>query len=456
MNNPSNLLSGRRGFYGVKKERLSEIMVLALPIIGGMMSQTLLNIIDIKMVSHLGPTAIAAVGFCSFINFVAASVFIGLSVGVQAIVARRMGENQLKKAARPLNAGIAINLAFAIPVSVALIVLAPQLLNFMLDDEALIAEGLPYLQARFAGIAALGINFCFRGFFSAIRQTRVYLRTIITIHIINVAVSYLLVFGVGPFPEMGALGAGLGTSISLMCGSLIYMIYAYIKCRHFGFGWTMPKRHVVSQVLKISIPASLQQLFFAGGFTVFFWIISQVGTDEVALSNIYVNLLMVAALPCIGFGLAASTLVSQALGRKEPEDAHAWAWDVAKVASVAVCLIGVPLAIFPEFFLGFFFDDEELIQNGAPILRLVGLMMPLDAMGIVFLNALQGAGATSQTMRVTVVAQWLVCLPLTFCVGPLLGLGLSAIWIVQVAYRSVQAMIFMGMWQKRRWQSIQL
>ena len=253
----------------IAKDRVKEIFLLALPILGGMLSQNLLNLIDAAMVGHLGPTALAAIGICSFINFMAAAAFIGMSVGVQALVGRRVGEGRENEAAQPLIAGLYINLFLAFPLSLGLILLSPSLLTFMLSDSALIQESIPYLQSRFAGIAVMSMNFCFRGFFSGIKQTSVYLKTIISVHVVNVIISYVLIFGFGPIPAMGTVGAGIGTSAALAIGTLMYLFYSQKNMRSYGFNLSLPSRLVFKHVVKIALPASVQQFFFAAGFWVF-------------------------------------------------------------------------------------------------------------------------------------------------------------------------------------------
>lgn len=438
----------------IAKDRVREILALALPILGGMLSQNLLNIVDAAMVGHLGPTALAAIGICSFINFMAAALFIGMSVGVQALVGRRVGEGKLNDAAEPLMAGLSINLFLALPLSIVLTFLSPYLLNLILSDRELIQESIPYLQARFMGIAVMSMNFCFRGFFSGIKQTSVYLKTIITVHIINVGLSYVFIFGFGPIPAMGTLGAGIGTSAALAIGTLIYLFYSHRNMQEYGFTLKLPGFAVVKHVARIATPASIQQFFFATGFTVFFWIVSLVGTEQLAVTNVLINVSMLGILPSIGFGIAANTLVSQSLGRGQPDDAYVWAWDVAKVAATASIVIGLLMIVFSKPLLGLFLHQAELVTLAQTVLWIIGISLAIDAVGMVLMNALQGAGATGQVLKVGFILQWVVALPLAYLVGPVAGMGMLAIWLVHLSYRGVQAMCFAGMWKKKDWQKL--
>ncbi|MCO7225691.1 MATE family efflux transporter [Pleionea sp. CnH1-48] len=439
-----------------KKDRYKQILSLALPILGGMMSQNILNLVDAAMVGYLGTAQLAAVGIASFINFVAAALFMGMSAGVQAMVARRIGEGRQKDAANPLNGALVAILVTAIPLSIVLTLYAENIMAWLNDDPEVIRYGSEYLEVRLMAIFAVGMNFCYRGYWSAIKLTGFYMRTLLIMHSLNIVLNYLLIYGKFGFPELGVAGAGLGTALSMFGGTLVYTYLALRHTRDFGFGLHLPHKETLITVVRISIPSSIQQLFFAMGFTILFWIVGQVGTAELAAANVLTNITLVAILPCIAFGISAATLVGQALGRGEPDDAHQWGWDTTVIAMITVFIIGLPMIIVPEFLLGLFLHEATAINIAILPLRLVGIGIMLDAIGLVLMNALQGAGATKDTMKVSLIMQWLLFLPLAYTMGPMLGFGLTAIWTVQFVYRSIQAGIFAWLWNQKKWTDIKL
>ena len=438
----------------ISKNRSSQIFQIALPIIGGMMSQNILNLVDAAMVGQLGKTQLAAVGLASFVNFVAAAVFMGFSSGVQAMVARRIGEGKESIAANPLNGALLLILIAAIPTSLFLSNYSVNIMSFLNDDPRVVAEGSSYLDMRLIGILAVGMNFSFRGYLSAIKLTQFYFQTIVTMHIINIFLNYVLIFGHWGFPELGAAGAGLGTTVSLFAGTLMYLWLTVKHTKQYGFGLHLPKLETVKQLVKTSVPASLQQLFFALGFTFLFWIVGKIGTDELAAAHVLTTLTLVAILPSIGFGMSAGTLVGQALGRNEVEDAYQWAWDTSKIASLFVMLISLPMFFIPELVLRIFLHEESVIQIAKIPLQLVGIAIIIDAYNLVLMSALQGAGATKMVMVVSIVCQWAIFLPLAWFIGPYLGMGLTAIWLVQGLYRFFQLGWFALLWRKRDWANI--
>lgn len=440
----------------LNRERSQQILHLTLPIMGGMISQNILNLVDMYMVGRLGPTAVAAVGITSYVNWLLAAAFIGLSAGVQAMVARRMGEGQHEIAARPLNGSLLLIACSAIPLAIILILCAPWIVSLLTDDAEVAAQGTPYLQARIAGIAAMGMNFSFRAYWSALKLARFYFMTLLVMHTINIGINYVLIFGEFGLPALGTFGAGLGTTISLYLGTLMYFAYAWTHTRQYGFLASLPRRETVLNIIKVSLPACAQQFFFSLGFITLFWIVGQIGTGELAVANVLTNTLLVAFLPCLAFGLSAATLVGQALGRNDPVDAYRWGWDVAKLALIVVFLIAVPMFVLAPWIMGVFIVDPAVAEIGVLPLRLVAIGLLLDAVGTVLFNGMQGAGATMSTMAVTLGLQWLVFLPLAYWVGPMLGMGLLTIWTIYVGYRGFQTGVFVWLWRRRHWTTIKL
>ena len=437
--------------------RAQRLLGLALPIVGGMLSQNILDIVDMLMVSQLGPTALAAVGIASFANFLAAAVMIGLGAGVQAIVARRKGEDRVSELAIPLNGGLAAALIVGIPLAAVLVWLAPTIFPYLVDfDPDVTNEGLPYWQSRLVGIVAIGLNFSFRGFWYGIGETRTYLKIIISIHVINVVVSYCLIFGVAGLPALGTLGAGIGTTTALFCGSAIYLAVTYRRAREKGFLVRLPRGQTMRSLVQLSLPSAVQTVLFAGGFTTLFWIAGQVGTDALAISNVTVNLIKFAVLPTLAFGFAAMSLVSTSLGRADPDDAARWAWDTLQIAGVVVLLVGLVLAVFPQAIIGVFLDDPSLMDIAVLVLRIQCLAFAADLLAVILSNALTGAGAARKALVVNASCQWFIGLPLAYLLAVPLGYGVVGMWIGQSSYRLVSSLIFLRLWMQGSWKTIKI
>ena len=437
-------------------ERRRRIFSIALPIIGGMVSQNVLNLVDTAMVGGLGDEALAAVGLGSFANFMSMAFITGMSAGVQAMSARRKGEGRESETAVPLNGGLLVAVLLAVPLSLLLIQAAPILFPLLIGDEAVQRLGVPYLQVRLAGMAFVGSNFAFRGYWNAVDLSRLYLRTILVMHATNILFNALLIYGLLGFPELGSTGAGVASTIATGVGTLTYFILGFRHARPNGFLRGLPDLATLKTMLKLAVPAGVQQLFFAAGFTALFWIVGKIGTPEVAAANVLINVTMVAILPGIGLGIAAGSLVGQALGRGDPVDAKRWGWEVVGVGALLMGLLGLPMVLLPDLVLAPFLHDANTLELARLPLQISGLTLVVDAMGLVLLNALMGAGAVRSTLAVSLGMQWGVGLPMAFLLGPTLGFGLVGAWASQVFYRVVQAGIFGVLWQRGSWASIKL
>lgn len=444
------------GWFRVSGDRRREILALALPIIGGMTSQNILNLVDTAMVGRLGADALAGVGLVSFLSFLAVAAVTGMSSAVQALAARRMGEGRENESAISLNGGLLVSLAYGLPMAVLLWFAAEAVVEALVTDPAVVTEGARYFEMRVLAIAAVGMNFAFRGYLSATHKTRLYMRTLMIMHAINIFLNYTLIFGHFGFPALGAQGAGLGTAISIWCGTGIYFFTVLRHGRGSGFVERLPTAEQLRSLLRLGIPSSIQQVLFAGGFTVLFWIIAKVGTEELAVANVLINISLVAFLPGMGFGIAAATLAGQALGRQEPQQAYHWGWDVCRVGGIVFLLVGALMVFATDAVLGIFLVDGQLISLGHWPLRLVGVGIAIDGIGLILMQALLGVGASRVVMQVGVGLQWLVFLPLAYLLGPVQGFGLFSIWLAMTAYRGLQALIFASVWQGRRWQQIQI
>ena len=442
---------------GVSTIRRTAILALATPIILGMMSQTVLNLVDTLMVSSLGASAVAAVGFGSFANFLCVAFVTGMSTGVQAIAARRKGEGKLDETAYALNGGLLLVAAIAIPLSGLLIYAAPHLFGVLSTDHKVIDIGVPYLQIRLLGMIAVGANFALRGYWNGVDKSRLYLKTLLVMHACNLVISYVLVFGVLGAPRMGASGAAIGTTAGTFIGTFYYFILGVRHASEGGFLRGIPSRQVMQSMLRLSVPSGLQSLFYAAGLTAMFTIVDRIGTHEVAALNVLINVTMVAFLPGLGLGLAAATLVGQALGRKDVDDAERWGWDVSKVGMIIMVCLGLPMALLPELILSAFFHDEpEALQLATLPLRLAGLTVWVEALLMVLLNSLMGAGATKIGLFVNVGMQWGLFLPAAYVIGPVLGWGLIGVWSARILYRGLQAGTLMIIWKRRIWAHIEV
>jgi len=434
--------------------RLKRILTLALPIIAGMVSQNILNLVDTAMVGVLGNAALAAVGIGGFVTFMCQALILGISTGVQATAARRKGEGKLDRAARVLNSALFLVLIVAPVFSVLLSWALPRSFHFLNSDPEVVSQAIPYLEMRIMAITFVGMNFAFRGYWNAMDMSRLYMSTLVVMHLSNIFFNWVFIFGHLGAPALGVQGAGLASAIAMVIGTATYFVLGFRYAGEHGFLKGLGTRLEIMSLVRLSIPAGIQQLFFSAGFVATFWIIGKVGTAELAAANVLINIMLVALLPGLGLGLACATLVGQAQGRGQPDDAYQWAWDVAKVAAVVMTGLGLPMWLAPDLVTWAFLHDEATQALARWPMRLVGLSMPVEALGFIMMHALYGAGDARRVMMISIGFQWGLFLPLAYLVGPVLGFGLLGIWLLQGGYRVMQSLTFMHFWRGGAWRDV--
>jgi putative MATE family efflux protein len=438
------------------KSRRNRVLALALPIVGGMVSQNVFNLVDMAMVGYLGDAALAAVGVGGFASFVCMAVIIGVSMGVQATASRRKGEERFSEMAVALNAGLLVVFCVAPVLSLILYERVPSLFRLLNGDPEVIALGAPYMQIRVLAITFVGCNFAFRGYWNAVDRSRLYMYTLLTMHTCNLCLNYVLIFGKLGFPELGVTGAAVGTAISTAIGTTIYVTLGIRYARREGFLRRFPSRADISQIVRLSLPNSIQTFFFAAGMTAMYWVIGKIGTLELAAANVLINITLVALLPTIGLGMAAATLVGQALGRNDPADAAQWAWDVVKIGLVLLATLGVPMWLVPDLVLSAFLHNPDTIAVARWPMRLIGMTIMIEAVGTILMNALLGAGDARRVMKISIMCQWVYFLPLAYLIGPVLGHGLFAVWLLNGSYRALMAILMATLWKQGKWAAIKV
>ena len=393
-------------------DRFKQIFLLSLPIIGGMISQNILNIADVAMVGHLGATALAAVGVGSFAVFMSQAIVLGLSSGVQAIAARRVGEGVLEQAGISLYAGLIIAVLLGAVMTALIYPFIPLLFTYLNSDTQVVELGSSYWQIRMFSMIFMGINYAYRGYFNGISQPKYYMFSLVFIHFLNIGLNYIFIFGHFGFAAMGTDGAALASTIAVVAGSLLYLSISVFGLKSLSLFKFKPELRDVLSVFKLTLPAGFQQFLIAVGMSSLFWMAGRIGVTEVAALNILINILMLCILPGFGFGMAATTLVGKSLGEKQKLKAKLWAYDVAKVGGMMTLMLGLLIALFAETILGFFTQDAATIQAALLPLQVTGGMIFMDVMGVILMNALLGSGDVKIVLKTSVFFQWVFFFPL--------------------------------------------
>ena len=437
--------------------RAGRILAIGIPILGGMGSSALLSLVDAAMVGWLGSAELAAVGLGSFASWIYLGFFQGLTIAVQALVSRRVGQGRIGEAGASLNAALLLLVAVA-PASAAILwVATPSLFALLNDDPAVLAAGVPYLRWVIAQSLFMGAIYAFNGFWNGIGRSRMYIAPLVVMHVTNAALAYVLIFGHLGLPAMGTEGAGLATALASVVGCALYLVLAHRHARSLGFMRARPTRDEFGAVVRLAVPGGLQQLFDTLALTLMYRIVGSIGTVELAAYAVLINLVGLVGLPAFALGSAGAALVGQALGRGNIDDAARWAWDVMRVGAMGLALIGVPFWLAPDLLLSIWLHEESAVDVARTPMRILGAMIVFNGVGYMLAAMLNGAGDVRRVTWVNLITQWLWLLPGAWLLGPVLGGGLLGVWCMhQFGFRALQSLIYVLIWRTRRWAHVQL
>ncbi|CAM3525327.1 MATE family efflux transporter [Parendozoicomonas haliclonae] len=435
-----------------RRLRLQMIARLALPITGGMLSQSLINLVDTAMIGRLGEVQLAAVATANYAIFVCFALISGLSVAVQSSVARDCGAGRRNKLLDPVGKGIRLAFVAGIPITILLVLFSPYLVRLFDISPEVADYAAEYFQLRIISLPAGMMLLTYRGFWNGCRHPMSYLKILVGVHIINALLSYQLIFGIGNFAGIGLAGAAAGTVIAMYCGVLANTLQVKRFSNHHDLHLKTPGTTHSKPLIRKAWPDSAQQTLFALGTALLFWLIAWISSEAMAISHILVNISLLLILPGIGLGMAATTLINQALGANQTEQAFRWGLEVVMVAVIVLTILSLPLIVFPELVLSLFLPSTSpLIEQARLPLQLVGIGMIVDSAALVLTQALLGTGSNKTVMILRISTLWLIGLPLTALAVGGFQYGLIAVWIIQVGQRALASLACLVIWYNRRW-----
>jgi putative MATE family efflux protein len=412
------------------------IFLLAIPMALEMVMQSVFEVLDIFFVSKLGPDAVAGVGLSASLLIIVYALAMGLSMAVTATVARRVGEKDPTAAAHAAAQGILLGLLVALPMVVIGVAFAPQLLRLMGAEPAAVAAGTGYCRVLFGGSGTMLLMFLINAIFRGAGDATLAMRALWLANIINCVLDPLLIFGIGPFPELGVAGAawtdviGRGVGVGYQC----YMLFrgrSRIRLHRASFRIDPP---VMGSLTKIAIPGVIQHLLDMGSWVVLIGLVARFGSDVVAGYTIAVRLFVFTLLPSWGMGNAAATLVGQNLGAEKPERAEHAVWVTAWCNLVLLSVFGLALYALAEPLIRLFTAADAVVPYGVMCLQLVSLCYPAIAFGMVTFQAFNGAGDTRTPTIISIFCYWAFRLPVAWLLAYPLGLGADGpFWAVSAA-----------------------
>lgn len=346
-------------------------------------------------------------------------------------------------------------MAIGTPLTLLGYFLTPWYFSLVSSDLQLVREGVPYLQVVLIATIAIGMNTCFDGFWRGNGNTKVYMWIILFINILNIALNYILIFGNFGAPALGTVGAGVGTLISIVVALSIWFFITNNRYQKDGFLCSGPSLKLVKTILGRTLTLSVGEIFFTLGMIVFFSIVAKIGTAELAAVTVLTRINLLLLVIPESLGLASATLVAKALGIGNQAQASQWGWDAGKMGVFGVMLFGIPLALFPAFFLSLFIGDQYTISIAELPLQLTVVSTSIISLIYVLGIILFSLGDGGRIMIASFILQWIVFLPVAWTFGLYLNYGLLIVWLSYLLYSILTAISIYFIWMLGAWKNFQ-
>lgn len=432
------------------------ILLLAIPMVLEMLMESVFAVVDIFWVSHLGTDAAATVGLTESLLTLIYALAIGLSIGAMAMIARRIGEGNPDGAARAAVQAIALALLVSITIAVVATPLAPRLLALMGGSRWVIENGVGFTRVMLACNATVVLLFMVNAIFRGAGDAAIAMRTLWLANWINILLGPCLIFGLGPFPKLGIVGAAIATNIGRGTGALFALIRLFRPGGRFQIDWHQLRLDpaIMARLVRLSATGTFQVFIGMASWIGLVRIISSFGSNAVAGYTFGIRVILFALLPSWGMANAAATMVGQALGAKNPERAERAVWKAGFYNMIFLGIVGIVFVLFAPQIIWFYTDVPEVSQYGIDCLRIVAYGFLFYAYGMVLGQSFNGAGDTWTPTIINLFVFWLWEIPLAYVLSKVLGMGPRGVFLaITIAFSTlavVSAIVFrQGRWKRK-------
>jgi putative MATE family efflux protein len=432
------------------------LVMLSVPMVLEMAMESLFAVVDVFFVARVSADAVATVGVTESMLTIVYTVALGLGIGATAVVSRRIGEKDDDGAAQAAAQAIALGLIVSFTVGIAGFLFAEPLMRVMGATPAMIDTSLGYTQVMFLGNATVTLLFLNNAIFRGAGDAAIAMRMLWFANIINIVMDPVLIFGLGPFPEMGVTGAAIATNIGRGTAVVaqLWMLASgrsriHITRRHLRL---IPS--VMWNVCRLSGSGFIQILIDTSSYIGLVRIIATFGPEVLAGYTIGIRTVIFAILPAWGMANAAATMVGQALGAGKPERAEEAVWTAAKYNAIVLGAVGALFVAFAPWIVAIYTDDAAVAPYATSCLRIVSTGFIFFAYGLVFTQSFNGAGDTWTPTWINLGCFWAFQIPLAWLLAIYFGMGPGGVFIAMtVAFSTlavVSGVIFRRGWWKTR------
>ncbi|MDQ4077669.1 MAG: MATE family efflux transporter [Chloroflexota bacterium] len=444
------------------------VFLLALPAVGEQVLNTAVGLTDQFLVGHLDADvataqgydramALASVGLANMLVWITTTLFIAVAVGVTAVVARRIGERREEEANLALRQALLLSVVVGVIGTLIGFFGGEWILRLLGASSEVAVIGAEYLRIVSLSFVPAAVMFAGTAALRGAGDTRSPLYLMAVVNVINILLSWLLVNGNLGLPGLGVNGSAIGTAVSrTLAGVILLALFAFGRMRlKVSHDWR-PHWDTIRKIVKIGLPSAGELFIFQAAILVMAFFITALGTVAYAAHTVAINIESVSFLPGLGFAIAATALVGQALGAEDPELAERATWEALLQGGLMMTIMGLIMAAWPATIISWIAPDPAVIEQAVGPLRLAGLAQPLLAMAFIFIGALRGAGDTIWPLGMRIIATWIVRVPLMVALLALTEWGLFAIWLAMFGDFAVQSILSLARFQGGKWKTIQI
>lgn len=412
-----------------------------MPVILGMLGHTVVALVDNIMVGQLGTAELAAVSLGNSFMFIAMSLGIGFSTAITPLIAEADGENNFSKGKSTFKHGLFLCTVLGIALFLVVFIAKP-LMYHMNQPEEVVHLAMPYLNLVAVSLVPLIIFQAFKQFSDGLSMTRYPMYATILANIVNVVLNYIFIFGKLGMPQLGVVGAAIGTlaSRAIMVAYLWYLLSQHHKSREFVLHikiFRLSKR-MLNKIMSLGFPSSLQMFFEVAIFTAAIWLSGILGKNPQAANQIALNLSSMTFMVAMGFSVAAMVRVGNQKGLQRFRELRRIAFSIFLLSVLLAIVFAILFVIFrealPKLYLDYdnkaeFADNFQVVTIAAKLLLISAIFQISDTIQVVVLGALRGMQDVKIPTLITFIAYWLIGFPISYYLSMIGDYGSSGIWI---------------------------
>lgn len=429
--------------------------LLAIPMMLEMAMEAVFAVVDIAFVSRLGINAIAAVGLTEALITVLYAIAIGLGMGVTAMISRRVGAKDPIAAAYVMGQAIWVGAALSVIIGFLGVIYAADLLRMMGASEGVIDEGSGFTAMLLGGNASILYLFLLNAGFRGAGDAPVALRSLTLANGLNIILDPCFIFGLGPFPELGVTGAAVATTLGRGIG--VAYLFWYLFAGKGRLRFTMSNLAIapelIGRMIRISIGGIGQFLIATSSWIAIIRVIALYGSAPIAAYTIAIRLIEFVFLPAWGLGNAAATLVGQNLGAGRADRAEQSVWTASRYNVIFMTVLGLVFVVLAPQIVGLFTDVEEIRRYGINCLRILGVGYPIYAVGMIVIQALNGAGDTRTPSFLNFIVFWLMQIPLAYWLATSVGMGPNGVFLAIILSESALTILGVIVFRQGKWRT---